>query len=327
MGVASASCGGERSSARAVSRAARAGATGGRTRARCDRAGRGRGREGRRGARATRARAARGDGRRVCEVYDVSRAITAYDEAWAWQRGFLRRALDAGEAAADAALLVQHAPVYTLGAGSDVGHLKFDPAAPPSGFDVRRCERGGEATYHGPGQLVLYPVVNLDAGGRERDLHAHMRALEEVALRTMIELGCDAEKCGRVDGLTGAWCDGHKLAAVGVRARRWVSYHGVALNVCPDLSHFANIVPCGIDDRPVGSVRQILLGETGVVSGKTTPSAPAAPSSAAVEDDVALMARAREAMIRAFASVFHVDVIVRTRAPRADEFASPPVVL
>jgi len=256
---------------------------------------------------------------RACEVYDVSRTITAYDDAWAWQKGFLRRALDAGEAATDVALLVQHAPVYTLGTGSDVDNLKFDPSSPPSGFDVRRCERGGEATYHGPGQLVLYPVVNLDAGGRERDLHAHMRALEEVALRTMIELGCDAEKCGRVDGLTGAWCDGHKLAAVGVRARRWISYHGVALNVCPDLSHFANIVPCGIDDRPVGSVRQILLGETGVVSAKTTASAPSQPSSADIEDDIQLMARAREAMLRAFASVFRVDTVVRTRPPRADE--------
>ena len=215
--------------------------------------------------------------RRACVVYDVSSTLTPYDEAWAWQKAFLATALARGERSTDVAVLAQHPPTVTLGAGSTIDHLKFDESSPPSGFELRRCERGGEATYHGPGQLVLYPILNLARAPHEADLHWYMRGLESVALEAMIDLGLDESKCGRIDGLTGAWCDGHKLAAVGVRARRWVSYHGVALNVCPNLEHFANIVPCGIGDRPVGSVAQILRGEGGVVSSASEATFARAP--------------------------------------------------
>ena len=259
--------------------------------------------------------------RRACVVYDVSSTLTPYDEAWAWQKAFLATALARGEHSTDVAVLAQHPPTVTLGAGSTIDHLKFDESSPPSGFELRRCERGGEATYHGPGQLVLYPILNLARPPHEADLHWYMRGLESVALEAMIDLGLDESKCGRIDGLTGAWCDGHKLAAVGVRARRWVSYHGVALNVCPNLEHFANIVPCGIGDRPVGSVAQILRGEGGVVSSASeatfarAPPAAAAAAAAAERDDRALMRDARRALLRAFASVFDVDVDVRVERP------------
>ena len=257
----------------------------------------------------------------MCVVYDVSSTLTPYDEAWAWQKAFLATALARGEDSTDVAVLAQHPPTVTLGAGSTIDHLKFDESSPPSGFELRRCERGGEATYHGPGQLVLYPILNLARAPHEADLHWYMRGLESVALEAMIDLGLDESKCGRIDGLTGAWCDGHKLAAVGVRARRWVSYHGVALNVCPNLEHFANIVPCGIGDRPVGSVAQILRGEGGVVSSASeatfarAPPAAAAAAAAAERDDRALMRDARRALLRAFASVFDVDVDVRVERP------------
>ena len=260
------------------------------------------------------------DARRPCVVYDVSRALTAYDDVWAWQRGFVDAALrQSTDRWRDVAILCAHPPTVTLGAGSVEAHVKFNLDAPPDGFAVRRCERGGEATYHGPGQLVLYPILNLGADGRARDLRAYTTALEEVALRAMIELGCDASKCHRIDGLTGAWCDGHKLAAVGVRARRWITYHGVALNVCPDLSHFAVVVPCGIDDRPVGSVAQILRGEEGVVSSAFAARVPEtrAPMSTRERDE--LTRRAADAVVRAFADVFHVDVDRRSRAPTPRE--------
>ncbi len=258
--------------------------------------------------------------RRACVVYDVSSTLTPYDEAWAWQKAFLATALERGEDSTDVAVLVQHPPTVTLGAGSTIDNLKFDESSPPSGFELRRCERGGEATYHGPGQLVLYPILNLARPPHEADLHWYMRGLESVALEAMIDLGLDESKCGRIDGLTGAWCDGHKLAAVGVRARRWVSYHGVALNVCPNLEHFANIVPCGIGDRPVGSVAQILRGERGLVSSTSEATfARATPAAAADDDDDrdedALMRDARRALLRAFASVFDVDVDVRVERP------------
>jgi len=269
--------------------------------------------------RSTRAGASEGDAhhqhRRACVVYDVSDRLTPYDEAWAWQKALLSRALDAGEDSVDAALIVQHPPTITLGTGSTVDHLKFDADAPPDGFAVRRCERGGEATYHGPGQLVVYPILNLARSPHQADLHWYMRSLEAVALGAMRELGLDASACGRIEGLTGAWCDGHKLAAVGVRARRWVSYHGVALNVCPNLAHFAHIVPCGIDDRPVGSVSQMLRGEAGVVSRSDGASTSAASVRASRDDDDELLSRARDALIASFVETFDLDVEISTSAP------------
>jgi lipoyl(octanoyl) transferase len=145
----------------------------------------------------------------------------------------------------DALLLLEHEPCYTLGRGGSEDHLLFDPAAPP--LPLLRIDRGGEVTHHAPGQLVLYPVLNLQRHGA--DLHGYLRALEQVVIDLLAGLGLAGE---RIDGLTGVWLDGHKLAAIGVGARRWVSQHGLALNVDCDLAGFGAIVPCGIADRPVG---------------------------------------------------------------------------
>ena len=311
----------------------------------------------------------------------------------------------------DVLLLVQHPPVVTLGAGSVVSNLKFDPDAPDAPFEVHRVERGGEATYHGPGQLVLYPIMDLSA--MEPDLHWYMRALEEVAIRAMNTLGVPG--AGRVEGLTGAWANvgaspggvkkrdanrrdatgperegdrasrggeaesgteaadeegddasdsasdsasrnsssedssssptplvdrEHKLAAIGVRARRWVTYHGMALNVDPRLGDFSRIVPCGIEDRPVGSVAQMLQGRAGIVSsaigsvdgtgggdgfnvassaegsmGGGGFSVDAGVASGVEGPDAELMRRSREAVLDAFEEVFETTLVRRGGRP------------
>jgi lipoyl(octanoyl) transferase len=140
---------------------------------------------------------------------------------------------------------LQHQPCYTLGRGASTAHLRFDPAAPP--LPLHRIDRGGEVTHHATGQLVLYPVLNLQRHGA--DLHEYLRALEQVVLDLLAELDLPGERC---PGRTGVWLEGRKVAALGVGARRWISQHGLALNVDCSLEGFVAIVPCGIADRPVG---------------------------------------------------------------------------
>lgn len=168
----------------------------------------------------------------------------AFDQAWQQQRQQQQRLLgDPGGPAA--VLLLEHLPCYTLGRGGDPAFLRFDPANPP--HPLFRIDRGGEVTHHCPGQLVLYPVLNLQNHGA--DLHLYLRSLEQVVLDVLAALGLAGE---RSSGQTGVWLEGRKVAAIGVGARRWISQHGVALNVDCDLAGFAAIVPCGIADRPVG---------------------------------------------------------------------------
>jgi lipoyl(octanoyl) transferase len=138
--------------------------------------------------------------------------------------------------------------------------LRFDPDRPnvdrPPGeppIELHRVERGGEVTYHCPGQLVGYPILNLQR--HQPDLHWYLRQLEAVLIEV---LGCYGLQGDRIPGLTGVWVEGHKVAAIGVSASRWITMHGFALNVCPDLSGFRRIVPCGIADRPVGSLLQFV---------------------------------------------------------------------
>ncbi|EFN56622.1 hypothetical protein CHLNCDRAFT_12548, partial [Chlorella variabilis] len=172
-----------------------------------------------------------------------------YQQAWDWQKGMVE-AVGSSSATLGSLVLLQHPPVYTLGTGATEGHLKFDGAAPP--LPLYRTERGGEVTYHGPGQLVLYPILDLRRPPLQQDLHWYLRQLEEVAIRALeAASGLRGE---RIPGLTGVWVGGQKVAAIGVRASRWVTYHGLALNVVNDLAPFRQIVPCGIADRPVASV-------------------------------------------------------------------------
>lgn len=173
-----------------------------------------------------------------------------YLTAWEWQK-MLRNERKENGALNDAVLLLQHPPVYTLGQGADTGFLKFDPQH--CGYEIHRIERGGEVTYHCPGQLVVYPILNLTR--YRQDLHWYLRQLEEVVIRTLDAYGLEGD---RISGLTGVWVEGRKLAAIGIKVSRWITMHGVALNVCPDLSGFDKIVPCGIVGKPVGSMVQFL---------------------------------------------------------------------
>ncbi|KEF42884.1 MAG: lipoate--protein ligase [Cyanobium sp. CACIAM 14] len=172
------------------------------------------------------------------------RAPVPFPIAWDWQRRLQRRRLE-NPSAPDALLLLQHEPCYTLGRGASLRHLGFDPDHPP--LPLFRIDRGGEVTHHLPGQLVLYPVLDLQRHGA--DLHRYLRTLEDVVLALLRELGLEGE---RIDGLTGVWLQGRKVAAIGIGARRWISQHGLALNVDCSLEGFGAIVPCGLSGRPVG---------------------------------------------------------------------------
>ena len=177
-------------------------------------------------------------------------AITPYSLAWAQQRSLVAARI-ADPDLPDVLLLLEHPPVYTLGTGSDIKFIKFN--LDKTDKEVHRIERGGEVTYHCPGQLVGYPILNLRY--YQQDLHWYLRQLEEVILQTIAIYGLSG---ARIAGLTGVWVEGYKIAAIGIKVSRWITYHGFALNVCPDLSGFAEIIPCGITNKPVGSLRQFL---------------------------------------------------------------------
>ena len=177
-------------------------------------------------------------------------AITPYSLAWAQQRSLVAARI-ADPDLPDVLLLLEHPPVYTLGTGSDIKFIKFN--LDKTDKEVYRIERGGEVTHHCPGQLVGYPILNLRY--YQQDLHWYLRQLEEVILQTIAIYGLSGE---RIAGLTGVWVEGYKIAAIGIKVSRWITYHGFALNVCPDLSGFAEIIPCGIANKPVGSLQQFL---------------------------------------------------------------------
>ena len=167
-----------------------------------------------------------------------------YAEADELQRSLLERGAD------DYLLLLEHPHVYTLGKSADPAHVLVPPAS--VGADLVRADRGGDVTYHGPGQLVGYPIVTLpEWRAGQRDVVAYVRRLEAVLISALGDLGVEAE---RDDGYTGVWVGGEKIAAIGVRVSRGRTRHGFALNVNPDLSMFGHIVPCGIADRGVTSL-------------------------------------------------------------------------
>jgi lipoyl(octanoyl) transferase len=177
-----------------------------------------------------------------------------YAEALALQRSLVdeRRAGVIG----DTLLLVEHPHVITLGVRGDGGraHLLATPEVLASrGIELHETGRGGDITYHGPGQLVGYPILDLKPD--RCDVHRYVRDLEEVLIRTVSDYGIEA---GRIAGLTGVWVGDEKLAAIGVRIARWITSHGFALNVGTNLDYFELIVPCGIADRGVTSLSRLL---------------------------------------------------------------------
>ncbi len=180
--------------------------------------------------------------------------MVPYLDALALQRSLVdeRRAGRIG----DTLLLLEHPAVLTLGVRGDGGRahiLASADALAARGIDVHEAGRGGDVTYHGPGQVVGYPIIDLNPD--RRDVHRYVRDLETVLIRTAADYDIGA---GRVSGLTGVWVGDEKLAAIGVRIARWITSHGFALNVSTNLDHFGLIVPCGIPDRGVTSLTRLL---------------------------------------------------------------------
>jgi lipoate-protein ligase B len=208
----------------------------------------------------------------VAELRDLGRV--PYPVAHALQRELVD-ARARGEAP-DTILLCTHDPVYTVGRRRDAAHNVLAPGDVP----VVEVERGGDVTWHGPGQLVAYPILQLDGAGR--DLHAHLHALEDVLIRTCAAFGLDA---GRDARNTGCWVGGRKLGSVGIACRRWVTWHGLSLNVDCDLEAFRRIHPCGMDAEvvttmsvaaaralSVDEVRPVLAASLLAVFGESEPS-------------------------------------------------------
>src|SRR6056297_647695 len=180
----------------------------------------------------------------------------------------------------DMLFFVEHPHVYTLGKSGDQGNL-LKGMAELAQIDAEFIEidRGGDITYHGPGQIVGYPILDLDR--HFTDIHKYLRTLEEVIIRTCADFGIET---GRIDGLTGVWAGNEKICAMGIKCSRWVTMHGFALNVNTDLSYFNHIVPCGIENKAVTSLSKLL--------GKRIDEA-----------------EVKERILRHFADVFSVNLI------------------
>jgi lipoate-protein ligase B len=186
--------------------------------------------------------------------------VVPYNEALALQRALVedRRV----GRVPDLLLVLQHPPVITLGVRGDGGrsHIVASGARLAAlGVDVSETGRGGDVTYHGPGQIVGYPILDLRPD--RCDVHRYVRDIEEVMIRTCADYGVAAR---RIDGLTGAWVGAGKIGAIGVRISRWITSHGFAFNVATDLDYFDLIVPCGISDRGVTSLERVLGREVAI---------------------------------------------------------------
>lgn len=199
------------------------------------------------------------------EFYDLGHA--SYQPVWDLQSAIQQRLVDqklkrrkqeladAGEPYNDVLLFVEHPHVYTLGKSGDKANM-LKGLAELADIDATFVEidRGGDITYHGPGQIVGYPIFNMDH--HFTDIHKYLRYLEEIIIRTCADYEVEA---GRIEGLTGVWVGDKKICAMGIKCSRWITKHGFALNVNTDLSYFSHIVPCGITDKEVTSL-QALLG-------------------------------------------------------------------
>ena len=162
-------------------------------------------------------------------------------------------AVVAGEAP-NTLFLLEHTPVVTLGREAHAENLLLTKSAyEAEGIEVIETSRGGDVTYHGPGQLVAYPILNLNEW--KLSVGWYLRMLESVLIDLLADYGLQGE---RVEGLTGVWVGGAKVAAIGVGLRRWTTFHGIALNVAPNMAHFKTIIPCGIGDKPVTSLAMLM---------------------------------------------------------------------
>ena len=178
----------------------------------------------------------------------------AYDDALAAQIACLNALKARDDADVGTLFLLEHPPVITLGRGADRANiLAADEMLAAAGVTVHQAQRGGDVTYHGPGQIVGYPIIRLAEHGR--DVHAYLRRLEQVIMDTLADYRITAQRSA---GHTGVWVGREKVAAIGVAITRWISYHGFALNVAPNFRHFGLINACGITDRQVTSMSRLL---------------------------------------------------------------------
>jgi lipoate-protein ligase B len=178
--------------------------------------------------------------------------LVDYSEAWDLQKRLVDARVE--DEIPDTLLLLEHPHVYTLGRSGHAENVLLDEAALATiGAQLFWVDRGGDVTYHGPGQLVGYPIVHLARLGK--DTHQHLRRIEDVLIRALGDFGLAGH---REPEYTGVWVGDEKVAAIGVRVSRWVTSHGFALNVDPDLSYFANIIPCGIRQKGVTSLSRLL---------------------------------------------------------------------
>lgn len=204
----------------------------------------------------------------MAEVIFQDLGLMDYKEAWEYQERLFKSTIDlkiqrrngvTSEETENYLLFCQHPHVYTLGKSGDKANLLLNSdELKQHQATYYEINRGGDITYHGPGQLVAYPIFDLDHFFS--DIHKYLRFLEEAVIKTLAEYGIES---GRVDGLTGVWVDGdkpsaRKICAMGVKCSRWVTMHGIGFNINSDLSYFSHIVPCGIDDKAVTSMEQEL---------------------------------------------------------------------
>jgi lipoyl(octanoyl) transferase len=175
-----------------------------------------------------------------------------YDRAFAIQTRL--HALRLAGAIPDTAVVLEHTPCVTFGRAAHLEHILATPRElEAAGITVHPTDRGGDVTYHGPGQVVMYAFVDLIGYGK--DVHAHARRLEQVVIDVLASFGVEA---GRKPQYPGIWTEEGKIGAIGIKVKRWVTLHGISLNVSPDMMHFALIVPCGLGDRDVTSLTRLL---------------------------------------------------------------------
>ena len=187
-----------------------------------------------------------------CQI--IRLGTVEYHRAWELQVELAAKVHDGAQP--NTLLLLEHSPVYTKGRLSKPEHILLsDEELRQKGIGLYEADRGGQVTFHGPGQLVAYPVVDLrEWGGPVK----YVRTLERIIVDSLADFKITAET---IDGITGVWVDGAKIAAIGVKISRGVAYHGFAINVTTDLSYYSHIVPCGIADRPVTSMAEVLSGD------------------------------------------------------------------
>ncbi len=222
----------------------------------------------------------------------ITSGLVDYTAALAWQQTLVAQRIAAE--IPDSLVLLEHPPVFTLGRGGDERYL-LNPGQVP----VHRVGRGGEVTFHGPGQLVGYPILDLNRHGK--DVHRYLRLLEDVLIATLAEWGIAAT---RRDGLTGVWAGTGKIASIGIGVRRWVTFHGFALNVHTDLSYFSVIVPCGLPEVRMTSMQELLQEEIPLDTVQST-------------------------LVRSFARIFgHQEIVWNTSVPtsalRPERLATVP---